>query len=142
MPGSQLSHLESRKASLVSRIETSVAGGVNVVCSVAIGTNGLPTIAALESYWASLKTAGAKVIACTILPRDDGTIDNTARKALNVEILASGVPNAFADFASNADVGADGAPTAGTYYYDLVHPNAAGHAIMEGIIAPVVESLR
>ncbi|WP_172430431.1 hypothetical protein [Mameliella alba] len=76
------------------------------------------------------------------MPRDDGTINNTDRKTLNTAILASSVPDAFADFADDADIGADGAPTARTYYYDDVHLNAAGHAIALGIIAPVVAGLR
>lgn len=142
VPGSSLTTLEARKAALIDRVAVSVAGGVNVIVSVLVGANGLPTIAALESYWSDLQAAGAKVVACTILPRDDGIINNTARKALNVEILASTVPDAVADFGGSATVGADGAPTTGTYYYDLVHPNAAGHAILESIITPVVESLR
>ncbi|MEI4489630.1 SGNH/GDSL hydrolase family protein [Mameliella alba] len=140
--GSQLSHLETRKANLLARIEAAAAGGITPIVSVLVGANGLPTIGALESYWQDLKDAGASVIACTILPRDDGTINNTDRKTLNTAILASSVPDAFADFADDADIGADGAPTARTYYYDDVHLNAAGHAIALGIIAPVVAGLR
>lgn len=141
--GSQLSHLTTRLTStgLTDRIAQGVAAGYPVIVSVMVGTNGLPTIAALETYWTALKTAGAQVVACTILPRDDGTINNTDRKALNVQIKASSVPDAVADVAADANIGADGAPTAGVYYYDLVHLNAAGHAIARPIIAGAVESL-
>jgi hypothetical protein len=145
--GSQLSHLTTRLTStaLTSRIQTAVANGYKVIVSVLIGANGIPTIADLETYWNALKTAGAKVVACTVLPREDagdgGAAFNAARAALNIQIRASTVPNAVADFAANADIGADGAATALIYYYDTIHLNAAGHAIALGIIQPKVLAL-
>lgn len=147
--GSQLSHLTTRLTStyLTDRIAQAVAAGYRVVVTVLIGANGVPTIAALETYWNALKTAGARVVACTVLPREDagdgGTAFNASRNALNVQIRASSVPNAVADLAATASIGADGAATAGVYYTaDKIHPNYAGHTIMLGIIQPVVEAQR
>lgn len=146
--GSNLTHLTTRLTStfLTSRISTAVANGYNVVVAVLVGANGVPTIAQLETYWNALKTAGAKVAACTILPREDapdgGVAFNAARNALNVQIRASSVPNAIIDFAANTNIGPDGAASAGVYYQaDKVHPNAAGQAIMMGIAKPVIEAL-
>jgi hypothetical protein len=147
--GSNLTHLTTRLTStdLTGRIAVAVANGYKVIVVVLIGANGIPTIADLETYWQALKTAGAKVVACTVLPREDagdgGTAFNAARATLNTQIRASTVPNAVADLAADASIGVNGAPTAGTYYQaDKTHLNAAGHAIAQTIIVPKVNTLR
>ena len=113
--------------------------------SVLIGANGVPTIAALETYWNALKTAGAMVVACTILPREDagdsGAAFNAARNALNAQIRASSVPDAVADLAADPDIGPDGAALPTTYYYDKIHLNGAGHAKARAVVEPVVLGL-
>lgn len=149
MSGGALVDLEERLPDTLRMISSGVAMGYNVVVSVLIGANLLPSISDLEWYWGELRAAGAKVIACTITPNNSATYwpnFETDRNALNTQIRAATTSwDALCDFAADSSIGAGGGtsgnPPNATYYQDYVHLNDSGYAIAYSIMQPVLASL-
>lgn len=147
--GNTLTDLEGRLATQLRRISTAVGCGQNVIVSVWVGANAVPSIADLQDYWDALRSAGAKVIACTLTPSNKVSLPTfeTDRLALNTQIrAASSHYDALADFGADANIGVRADSTAGnppnaTYYQDYVHFNATGYSVVSSIIDPVVASL-
>jgi lysophospholipase L1-like esterase len=152
--GNKLSDVVAR-APYVDAIPSSHPGRTFVL-SCLIGANdltnypGATDAAAAANYTADLfayydarRSAGYKVVACTILPTSNAT-HNARRAIVNANIRAAvGVHcDAVADFAGDAQMGSDNAYTAyPANWFDAVHPNDAGHVRMEAIYRPVVNAL-
>lgn len=149
MTGGASVDLEERLPDTLRMISSGVSMGYNVVVSVLIGANLIPSISDLQWYWGQLRSAGAKVIACTVTPNNSATYwpnFATDRAALNTQIRASTTSwDALCDFAADPYIGADGGtsgnPPNATYYQDYVHLNDAGYAIAYSIMQPVLASL-
>lgn len=141
------------QASLLDLVIPPNPGARKFILSVLIGANnqGLGSSAfltSLASYLDARRTAGWKVVLCTLLPQTTVGF-NAFRNAVNAGIngWAPGLHyDALADFAANGTVGIDGngtttGPWNTTNYSDGIHPTAAGQAILETIIRPVINAL-
>lgn len=128
--------------------------GRRVVYSVLIGANDLSDYGSAAAYLADLysvtdqvRSKGAKVVICTVLPKSSAWVGfathNTFRATLNAQLrLDVGTRfDALADFANDATMGPDAAASNATYYGDGLHPTAAGHALLEPIWRAAVNSL-
>jgi lysophospholipase L1-like esterase len=141
VPGSTVADMVGRQSALISAIG---ASGLNTkVVVTLIGANGIPSdLSDLTPYWDAIRTAGAKLIVCTMTDQS-GT--ETARAAYNTLIRgASAHYDALCDFAANTTMGASGASANATYFSDTSpgHPTAAGQAILASILEPVVASFQ
>lgn len=141
--------LMERQPLTLRRVSTGVAAGHNVVVSVLIGANLIPTIADLTAYYDSLRAAGAKVIACTITPNNSASYPNfeADRIALNTLIRSNSTHyDALCDFGADASIGVRTVTTVNAapvpaYYQDYVHLNDAGYAIAYGLMNAALASL-
>lgn len=130
-------------------------GRVKAVLVVWAGTNDLAqgdSAATVESslwtYCDARRAEGWTVVVCTLIDRTDagkgGTFD-AKRATLNAGILANYASHATAvvDLAGNAHLGPNGVATTETTYFDgdKVHLKAAGYALVESLIRPVVLAL-
>jgi hypothetical protein len=82
-------------------------------------------------------------VVITVTPRNNATF-NARRAIVNSAFRTSWVgvhADAIADFAADPTMGPDAAASNTTYYADGVHPTAAGQAILETIIRPVINGL-
>lgn len=123
-----------------------IAAGTNDLLS---GTKKLQDI--LDRYYGLLNAAratGWKTVACTVLPRHDGVVDGptgfeAARQAFNADLRAhSSSYDALADVAAITGLGAAGDADNTAYYAaDKVHPNPAGHALLEPVYRAAVAGL-
>ena len=110
--------------------------------------NALPDM--LDRYYALLDSAratGWKTVASTILPRSNpGMVVGvagfeTVRSAFNADVVANWASHAdaLADVAGVKNMGAAGDSDNTTYYsVDKIHPNAAGHALLESVFLAAV----
>lgn len=104
----------------------------------AFTANDAPTVfAAMMNYRAARVAAGysaSSIIVPTMLPRDGLETIRTTYNGLIVSSAAS-YGYAVARFDLDPHIGVAGANDSNpTYYYDTIHPNDAGHAIMATII--------
>lgn len=126
--------------------------GKNVV-SVLIGhndiTNSYPVggsragfLSALATYLDARRTAGMKVVLCTILPSTISNF-NTERNALNTTLVtwAGSHCDAVADFGGDATMGPDAAAANTGLYADGTHPTATGVTNLKNIIGPILDGL-
>lgn len=125
------------------------------ICLLAAGTNDLANgngaAATIAAYFAACdanRALGAKVVACTILPRSNAMIVsqgtfNADRATVNAAIIAnSSHYDALANVAAVATMGADGdSNNATNYQADLIHPTAIGHGLIEPTYRAAVSSL-
>ena len=124
-----------------------VAAGSNDIA----GGNNLQDM--LDRYYGLLDSAratGWKTVACTILPRSDATLAlgkdgfEAERAAFNADIVAhwAAHADALADVAAIVGMGAP-ADSDNLKYYgaDKIHPNVAGHALLEPVYRAAVASL-
>ena len=148
--GSTLGTLESpaRFDAAIATIGRAVIAGKLPIMSVLIGTNdasAIPTnIAAdawyvrLVAYWTAMRNAGAKVVAATCLPRNDGVWSEPVRTYLNGLIRADATKyDALVDYAADPTIGV----WSGTYWGDAFHPNTAGHAVMADLLDVKIRGL-
>ena len=109
------------------------------------GTNGIflkgnsgATEAALNLAYIDARLAAGwpadRICNCTMLPREGSHESDrtTYNSTIRTGSASRGVK--VCDFAANATLGPAGAENNTTYYADRVHPTAAGHAILAGII--------
>jgi hypothetical protein len=131
--------------------------GVPWILFVDIGSNAPATAAQqaidIATYCAARKAAGwDKIILTTLLSRtDSGAGFDAYRNAYNVIIKNAswvgltangGSVDSICDFAADAIVGVDAAPTVNpTYFADGVHPNAAGNVRLEVIARASINGL-
>lgn len=100
------------------------------------------------TYCLARKVAGwDKIVVGTALSRTDAQANDTFRNAFNTIIRApgwaavSGV-DAICDYAADAIMGVDAAPTVNSgYFTDAVHPNVAGFARLEVIFRACINGL-
>lgn len=124
------------------------------VCLLASGCNDLAngngaaaTIAAYLAACDANRALGAKIVACTLLPRSNAmavsqATYNADRATFNAAIIAgSSHYDALADVAAVAGMGADGdSNNATNYQADLIHPTAVGHGLLESTYRTAVAS--
>lgn len=148
--------LINARASAVDALIPTAANGGKFILTILIGANDLHSypgasdaaaaaayLADYAAYCDARRAAGWEVVVCTILPQT-GSTHNIRRAIVNSAITASWVGihcDAVADFAGNATMGPDAAASNGTYYADGTHPTAAGHAVLETILRPVINAL-
>lgn len=145
--GSFINSLESRAALIDAIIPPR---DCIPILSVMIGTNDLTDdelnlttwLADLASYLDDRRTAGWKVIVCTVLP-NTGPEVTAARGTVNTEIRTwEGVhADAICDFADNATMGPDAAAEDTDLYIDGIHPTEAGHAILAPIMTAAINAV-
>lgn len=148
--GSTLTTLESsaRYNAAIAAIQRGVAAGKTVLMSVLIGTNDASSIATttaadawyarLVAYWSAMRLAGARIIAATCLPRNDGAWNETVRAHLNG--LIRGDPtkyDALVDYAADAALGT----WSEAYWGDNLHPSTAGHVAMKNLLKAQIDTL-
>lgn len=148
---SGIATLETRKANTLLVISQAIAAGARPIVTVLIGTNDTTEIAAgylayyakLKSYWADLRAAGAKVVACTLLPANVGNPTWDAQRALLNAYMRTQTADydALADLAADPDIGPDAAPAALVYYYDTIHLNGAGHLKAKPIVKAAIQTV-
>ena len=150
--GSTLANLNSRAAALDATLPTNRTGR-KFILSVLIGANDLGSYSSAANYITDLaaycdarRAAGWLLVVCTLLPRANGgdsATFNTRRAVVNPAILTwvGTHADAVSDFAGNATMGPDAAASDTTYYSDGLHPTAAGQAILETVIRPVINAL-
>lgn len=99
-------------------------------------------------YAAARKAAGYdKVVWSTVLSRADGQQNDSFRNALNAVLMTPGWAaahniDAVVDFAADAIMGVDSAPTVNaSYFSDSVHPSATGMARLEVIFRAAMNAL-
>lgn len=179
--GSNINALEGRQAATTVDVQRFVAAGIRPILTLLMMTNddtGLVTQAQCDAYylnhlipyWAAMRTAGAKVVACTGIPNNrtagfDATVTATItattanafgtlsgvtyptyRRYLNALIMQHAadavVYDGVADLA-NATGFSDYATsvTNGVMNADVVHPTQLGHHNMALVLAPVMQTL-
>lgn len=155
---------------MVAEIQRQVGIGVpRVIATVLIGTNDAATIVASQSaaesyyadlctYYAALRTAGAKVIAGTMIPYNaNAAYDRTPFTVTSSPYGVTGTFNGYRNYiralllndASKYDAIADYANStimaagwSSTYFFDDAHPNNLGHADMSATLAAVIANVR
>jgi hypothetical protein len=144
--GAKLAECNTRLSTLQKNIAQCVASGQNPIVSILIGANQLPQLSELIAYWDAVRSAGAKVIACTVLPRSSNPSATptfiSTRHAFNESIRASSSHyDALCDFAADPVMGPDSAASNVSLYSDGVHPTSTGQTNLLNIMQPLVESL-
>jgi hypothetical protein len=98
------------------------------------------------SYCTARRAVGWKVVALTVLPRsNDGTPGDfeSKRQAVNSSLRQNWADfaDALADVAADARIGDAGDELDTAYYPDRVHLNAAGYAIVAGIVHEAIDGI-
>ena len=104
------------------------------------GTSGAATWTLLETYINARIAAGwsaANIFVVTMLPRQNGHESDSTTYNNSIRSNAAGMGYKVADVAANATIGCAGCENNTTYYSDTIHPTAAGHLIIQGIITAV-----
>lgn len=127
---------------LLKTIAGCLRNGYRPIVSYFMGANGLSTLQNITDFSTAVRGAGGRLIICTPLPKGSDATWETNRLANRSMMLANpSLYDGVADFGDPATtMGAFGSPTtnAGTLWIDTIHPNAAGQALLEAIIRPVV----
>lgn len=105
-----------------------------------IGGSRAGFLSAFATYLDARRSAGMKVILCTMLP---STIVgfNTERNACNT-VMSGWVGlhcDALCDFGADATMGPDAAAANTSLYSDGTHPTASGSANLQNIIGPILD---
>jgi lysophospholipase L1-like esterase len=136
--GATFTNIESRQAALITSIQAVVAAGRVPILFLLTGANDQPATAgaALTLYnrivtWANaVRAAGAKLVLCTSVasnPASFAAWDGTGRPALNGYIRGDASKfDALCDFAADSQLNVWSL----TNYFDDLHPNDTGHAVM------------
>lgn len=143
--GARISTLSARAATTDSYMPPAGRRGI---LSVMVGINdwatGMTTgdfLTALASYLDDRRTAGWKVVLCTILPDTEpdigGVNANIWRNTVNATLVTwAGVhADAICDMGGDPTMGPDSAPNNPAYYLaDKVHPTLTGQALLATVL--------
>ncbi len=125
-------------------------GGTNdIYFNADADDTGATTYGRIVTYCTNRRTAGWRVVVCSLLPRGDfpggstlpsvaKTHDEARRQAINSAIRNTWptFADAFADVAADSRMGDDGDELDTTYYQgDKVHPTATGQLVLKDVIA-------
>ena len=115
-------------------------GGTN---DLYFGATAATTISRIQAFCTARKSAGWKVVLCTLTPRSGGSTPGSFeadRQTVNTAIRAMTptYADAIADIAADSRIGDAGDETNATYYYDLVHMTPVGYAIVAGIVKAAI----
>ncbi len=151
--GAAVADLVSRWSTTAAAIADAIQYGT-VVLFVDIGVNDLSSggpyasnpsgfTAALASYLDTARATGAKVVACTLLPRTADAQYLTDRATANTTISGwvGTHADALCDFAGVAGMGADGDASNTTNYTSGLHPTTVGHALLEPTARAAINGL-
>lgn len=138
----------TRKATMRAAVSAAVKIYKKVIVTIHMGANdmtgytGAAYYAATMPYVAELRALGAKVVICTVLPRNAQPTFNTNRDAYNT-LLRAGVG---VDFDGLIDydttiMGLEATTANTTYYGDGLHPTLAGQQLLEPVYTAVLRSL-
>jgi lysophospholipase L1-like esterase len=101
-------------------------------------TSGAATWTLLQTYINARISAGwtaANICVVTMLPRQNTKeSDRTTYNGL-IRSNAAGMGYKVADAGADATIGCAGCENNTTYYADTIHPTAAGHLIIQGLIS-------
>lgn len=144
--GNTLFNLQTRSplpegyAGLGKNVLSVLIGHNDITNSYPIGGSRAGFLAALATYLDARRTAGMKVVICTLLP---STIVgfNTERNACNAVISGwvGSHCDALCDFGADATMGPDAAASNTSLYVDGTHPTAVGCTNLENIIGPILD---
>lgn len=145
------------RAATVDAILSAAPSGTTGILTVTIGANDLASAAStaawledLADYCDARRSAGWKVVVCTVLPQDGATTHNSRRATANSTITGSWVGvhcDAVADYAGDATMGGDDSYTNfPARWADGVHPSTgigtgSGHDILSPILAAAIDSV-
>jgi len=138
----------TRKATMRAVVADAVKIYKKVIVTIHMGANdmtgytGAAYYAATMPYVAELRALGAKVVICTVLPRNAQPTFNTNRDAYNV-LLRAGVGTDFdglVDYDTTI-MGLEATTANTTYYSDGLHPTLAGQQLLEPVFTAAVRSL-
>jgi hypothetical protein len=154
VPSSAISHMVARLTS--AGVQSVPVSGTNYIISVCIGANDLlgyggstntqianNFLSTLFSYTDTLRSAGWRVLLCTVLPKNDSTF-NAVRAIANAGIRAAiGTHcDAVCDFDTDAQMGVDNSFTAyPANWIDGTHPNTAGHTRLAPIYTTAINAM-
>lgn len=117
-------------------------GGLNDATG---GASAATIYASLKTYWAAVRAAGGKVVACTEIDSQGASANavnwhSTLYPALNTLIKSDAtLYDGLADLGANAAL-QDATNT--TYYQaDSIHLNTTGYGVVAGIVSPIVAGL-
>lgn len=147
----------SREPEIIAKLSASRSGKKNIY-SLFVGANDLFGISGsavttyatdLLAHMGRIRTAGYKTALGTILPRSDLTAPqnaqhNTNRATVNPIIVAAaggGSVDAVFNFAADATMGPDAAPSNTANYVDLLHPTPAGQLLLLPIYKTAIDAL-
>lgn len=105
------------------------------------GRTGAQVYADLQTYCAAIRTAGGKVIVCTLLPRTSYGVSNSTEFAnfnTSVRTNWASFADGFIDFNQHPVMGAGGAPADTSLYLDGLHPTQYGNSLLASYAAPEV----
>lgn len=140
-------NVAANKNLVLAQITAALARSRRPIVTVLLGTNDHPAtnaladtfLASLLSYYADMRAAGAKVVACTAIATNQGLPwDSGVRDYFNTQLrLATSGYDALCDFAADANLNV----WSSTYWADNLHPNAVGYSEMAPIAAAAVNSV-
>ena len=151
--GASLAFIGSIAAAWVDPVYDATATlNVNLIWAgtndLAGGETGAAVWASLQSYCNARRAAGwDKIIVLTALPRSavgDNAGHEALRQAFNTLVRTNyaSIADGLADVAADSRIGDDGDELDTTYYdADRVHLNTAGHAVVAGIVQPILEGV-
>jgi hypothetical protein len=105
------------------------------------GRTGAQAYADLQTYCGLARSAGAKVIVCTLLPRTSYGLSNTTEfAAFNTSVRTNWATFAdgFVDFNQHPVMGAGGAAADSSLYLDGLHPTMYGNSLLAAYAAAEV----
>lgn len=148
--GNTMSDVEARLATTSANCASIIANGMQPIVFMMVGMNDKNAItsdaaayfARITAYAATVRSYGAKFIACTVTASDPvqyASFESTGRPALNALIRAGNANfDAVCDFAGDSRLNVWGA----TYFADGQHPNDAGHSIMRDVLISAIAPIR
>lgn len=139
-------------ADAVAQVDLQVRNFARKICIAWEITNDLVVNGATDvtgynnfvTYCQGRRAAGFKVIALTVLPRNNFTAQMiTYKNAINTNIRANWATfaDALVDVAADSRIGDDGDENDSTYYFDGIHLKAAGYTIIANLAKPAVDAL-
>jgi len=114
--------------------------GINDLAS---GTSGASHEATLQTFCLARRSAGFKIVVCTILPINDAA---TLARTKTSNSLVRGDASFYdrlvdVGAGSGTTMGADAAPLDGSLYSDTVHPTLLGNQLLEPFMTTEISAL-
>jgi lysophospholipase L1-like esterase len=131
-------NLFARLPDLLTKVRQGARDGKRMIVTVMVGVNAIPVIADYQNYIDQIRTAGGKVVLCTVT--SSAAQSAAVKNAYNASLRLLNY-DALADVAANPLLGGDTAYANTTYFPDGLHPSQVGHDLIRDIVKPAIESL-